>query len=102
MAVTPMARLPFIGTLATSVPWPVVTSAFRSLRREVFFNFELHAIDVLDASDGIPAELVRQQRDLRVPAAVKLKRLDTLLSWLRADRLSVTVLEAARKLRPLL
>lgn len=101
MAVAPVTRLPFIGTFATSMPWPLVEATFRSLRRDVLFNFELHAVDVLDASDGIPPELVRQQRDLQVPARVKLDRLGKLFGWLGEDRDRVTLLEASRRLRPL-
>ena len=67
----------------------------------MLFNFELHAVDVLDATDGIPAELVRQQRDLQVPVKVKMERLGKLFAWLGEDRERVTVLEAARRLRPL-
>lgn len=99
MAVAPLTRVPFIGTFATSAPWVLVEAVFRSLRRDVLFNFELHAIDVLDSSDGIPPELVRQQRDLQVPARVKLERLGKLFAWLGEDRERVTVLDAARKLR---
>ena len=101
MAVAPVTRLPFIGTFATSMPWLLVEATFRSLRRDALFNFELHALDVLDATDGVPAELVRQQRDLQVPVKVKLERLGKLFAWLGADRDRVTVLEAARRLRPL-
>lgn len=99
MAVAPVTRLPFIGTFATAAPWPLVEATFRTLRRDVFFNFELHAIDVLDATDGVPPELVRQQRDLAIPVRVKLERLGKLFAWLGADRERVTVLEAARRLR---
>ncbi len=99
MAVAPFTRLPFIGTLATSLPWPLVTSVFRSLRGDALLNFELHAIDVLDGSDGVPPALVRQQRDLRVPAREKLERLRTLFRWLGEARQRVTVLDAARALR---
>lgn len=101
MAVAPLTRLHFIGTFATTMPWPLVEATFRALRRDVLFNFELHALDVLDASDGIPPQLARQQRDLQVPARVKLERLGKLFAWLGADRDRVTVLEAARRLRPL-
>jgi hypothetical protein len=101
MAVAPVTRLPFIGTFATTVPWLLVEATFRSLRRDALFNFELHALDVLDATDGVPRELAQQQRDLQVPAKVKLERLGKLLAWLGADRDRVTVLEAARRLRPL-
>lgn len=99
MAVAPITRLPFIGTFATTMPWPLVEATFRTLRRDTLFNFELHAIDVLDASDGVPRELARQQRDLAVPARVKMERLGKLFAWLGADRDRVTVLEAARRLR---
>ena len=102
MAVAPFTRLPFIGTFATSAPWVLVEAAFRSLRRDVLFNFEMHALDVLDRTDGVPKELVRQQRDLQVPARVKLERLGKLFAWLGADRERVTVLDAARRLNPVL
>ncbi len=99
MAVAPVTRLPFIGTFATTMPWPLVEAIFRTLRGDVLFNFELHAIDVLDATDGIPSELVAQQRDLKVPVRVKLERLGKLFAWLGSDRDRVTVLEAARRLK---
>jgi hypothetical protein len=98
VAVSPLARVPFIGTFATSAPWALVEATFRRLRRDALFNFELHAIDVLDASDGIPEALARQQRDVRVPVAEKLERLRTLFSWLRDDREAVTLAQAADRL----
>ncbi len=101
VSVAPGSRLPFIGTFATSLPWPVVELTFRALRRDALFNFELHAIDVLDATDGVPPALARQQRDLAVPARTKLSRLATLFRWLGVDRERVTVLEAARRVRAL-
>lgn len=102
MSVAPITHVPFIGTFATSLPWPLVELTFRALRRDALFNFELHAIDVLDATDGIPPALVRQQRDLQVPVREKLARLSRLFGWLGDDRERVTVLEAARRLRPVL
>jgi peptidoglycan/xylan/chitin deacetylase (PgdA/CDA1 family) len=98
MAVSPVARMPFIGTFATSMPWPLVEATFRRLRRDVHVNFELHAIDVLDGSDGIPPALVRQQRDVAVPVREKLKRLKTLFTWLGDDRERVTLATAATRL----
>lgn len=98
MAVAPLSRLPFIGTFATTAPWLLVEATFRSLRRDALFNFELHALDVLDQTDGVPPELVRQQRDLRVPVRVKLERLGRLFAWLGEDRERVTLLDAARRL----
>ncbi|MFT3709504.1 MAG: polysaccharide deacetylase family protein [Archangium sp.] len=99
MSVAPITHVPFIGTFATAMPWPLVELTFRSFKRDAFFNFELHAIDVLDATDGVPEALVRQQRDLRVPVRVKMERLGKLFGWLGDDRERVTVLEAARRLR---
>ncbi|MCU0695864.1 MAG: polysaccharide deacetylase family protein [Myxococcaceae bacterium] len=98
MAVSPIVRMPFIGTFATSMPWPLVEGTFRRLRRDRHLNFELHAIDVLDASDGIPEVLARQQRDVAVPVREKLRRLKTLFTWLGDDRERVTLATAAARL----
>ena len=98
MAVTPGVRFPFIGTFATTLPLSAVRAAWRSCRGDAFFNFELHAVDVLDAADGIPPELVRQQRDLRVPSARKMERLAEIFRWLKADADVVTLRVAAEQL----
>ncbi len=98
MAVSPLVRMPFIGTFATSLPWVLVEATFRRLRHDELFNFELHAIDVLDETDGIAGELVAQQRDLKVPVAQKMKRLSKLFSWLAEDREAVTLQQAAQRL----
>ncbi|MFL5345658.1 MAG: polysaccharide deacetylase family protein [Hyalangium sp.] len=102
MAVTPGVRFPFIGTFATTLPLPAVRAAWRSCRGDAFFNFELHAVDVLDAADGIPPELVRQQRDLRGPSARKMERLAEIFRWLKADADVVTLRVAAEQLAPTL
>ncbi|MFO0597327.1 MAG: polysaccharide deacetylase family protein [Myxococcaceae bacterium] len=101
MAIAPVTRVPFIGTFVTSAPWPLVELTFRTLKSDAFINFELHAIDVLDDTDGVPEALARQQRDLHVPARQKLERLEKVFRWLGEARQRVTVLEAARALRPL-
>lgn len=98
ISVTPGLRVPFIGTFATSAPWFWVESAFRSLKQEPLFNFELHAIDVLDVSDGAPPELARQQRDLWVPAAQKISRISELFHRLKDSFECVTLAQASRKL----
>jgi hypothetical protein len=102
MTVTPGVRFPLIGTFAATLPLPAVRAAWASCRGDAFFNFELHAIDVLGAEDGIPPELVRQQRDLRVPAARKLERLQTLFRWLKDERDVVPLRVAAEHLAPTL
>lgn len=98
MTVTPRVRFPFIGTFAATLPLPFIRSAYRACRGEAFFNFELHGVDVLDTNDGIPPELVRQQRDLRVTAAEKMARLETVFRWLKADFDVVTLRDAAEQL----
>ena len=100
MSVGPVTRLPFIGTFVTRLPWPLVKSTYRSLLRDPLLNFELHAIDVLDESDGVPAVLARQQRDLKVPVREKLKRLKEVFGWLWSDGEPVTLAEASKRLAP--
>ncbi len=102
MTVVPGVRFPLIGTFVTTLPGPALRLAYRACAGDAFFNLELHAVDVLDAADGIPAALVRQQRDLRVPAALKLERLRTVFEWLRADSDVVTLRDAAERLAPTL
>lgn len=85
ISVTPHARVPFIGTFALTMPWAWVSHSYRALAKEKLFNFELHAIDVLDVSDGVPQALARQQRDLNVKASEKLSRLKQLIRWMRQD-----------------
>ncbi|MGA9525140.1 MAG: polysaccharide deacetylase family protein [Myxococcaceae bacterium] len=99
IAVAPVSRFPFIGTFAVALPGTVVRAAYLPLRSEPFFNFELHGVDVLDQTDGIPEALVLRQRDLRIPAARKMARLTRIFGWLRRDFDVVTLAEAARRLR---
>ena len=85
IAVTPLARLPVIGTSIILAPaWlrrRLVTSALRA----GLFNLELHGIDLCDAdADGIPAALVARQPDLRRPLAHKLAALEDALGTARA------------------
>jgi peptidoglycan/xylan/chitin deacetylase (PgdA/CDA1 family) len=98
MTVTPRVRFPFIGTFAATLPLPFIRAAYRACAKDAFFNFELHAVDVLDARDGIPPEIVRQQRDLNVPSAQKMERLRKVFQWLMADFEVVTLRDAAARL----
>jgi hypothetical protein len=97
----PFSRIPFIGTFATTLPRAVVRGIYKSMRRSTFLNFELHAIDLLDASDGIPSELVRQQRDLSVPRQEKWSRLKEIFQWMKADYQTITLAEAATRAQEL-
>jgi peptidoglycan/xylan/chitin deacetylase (PgdA/CDA1 family) len=98
IAVAPRSRLHFIGTFVTSLPWALVKATYRALKHDRLLNFELHAIDVLDESDGVPAALSRQQRDLKVPAREKLRRLKEVFGWLWSDGEPVTLAEASKRL----
>jgi peptidoglycan/xylan/chitin deacetylase (PgdA/CDA1 family) len=100
MTVTPGVRFPFIGTFAATLPLAAVRAAWRACRGDTLFNFELHAVDVLDVHDGVPPELVRQQRDLRVVSARKMDRLETIFRWLKQDTDVVTLRTAAEHLAP--
>jgi len=99
MAVTPGLRLPFFGTLVTSAPDVVVRRAYRAVAQDEFLSLELHAVDVLDASDGIPAALVRRQKDVAILREKKERRLAEVLEWLQRDFTVCPLAEAARALQ---
>lgn len=81
VAVTPLGRVPAIGTSLLLAPDLVRAGMIAAMRRRSLFNFELHGIDLVDAeADRIPPELVRRQPDLRVPLTVKLRRLESMLA----------------------
>lgn len=80
VAVTPLLRLPAIGTALLLAPGWLRTRLIASMRRRGFFNLELHGIDLIDAEeDGIPGQLVARQPDLRVPLAAKRDALEAAL-----------------------
>jgi len=97
IAVAPVTRVPFIGTFATLMPWPLVSATYRAVSALPLLNFELHAVDVLDVSDGIPEQLARQQRDLKVPATEKLSRLSKLFRWMKDGSDCLTLRDAAAR-----
>ena len=98
VTVTPVFRVPFYGTLAVALPWAWVAQTYRSAATSELMNFELHAIDVLDATDGWPQALASRQRDLGVPASEKMKRLATLFSWFARDGECLTLAGVAHRL----
>jgi len=74
IAVTPISRVPAIGTSLLLSPEILRNHWIDAMRRRPLFNFELHGIDLADAdADGIPGELVARQPDLR--ASLSRKRL---------------------------
>src|SRR5262249_62034311 len=92
------ARLPFTGTTLSSLPWPAARSLSRPTRQSKFFNFELHAGALLDASDGTPAELARHQRDLTVRRETKIARLSELFQMIKDDFELTTLADAALRI----
>jgi hypothetical protein len=96
IAVTPVTRLPAIGTSLLVAPAWVRTRILDAMTKRPFFNFELHGIDFADAErDGIPGELVARQPDLRIPIDDKLARLADVLASLRAHWDFATLAEVA-------
>jgi peptidoglycan/xylan/chitin deacetylase (PgdA/CDA1 family) len=98
MSVTPFLRVPFFGTLLTTAPWAVVEHTYRAVAKDSFVSLELHAVDVLEGADGVPAALVRLQRDLSLAHAEKERRLTQVLGWLARDFQCIRLDEAARQL----
>jgi peptidoglycan-N-acetylglucosamine deacetylase len=102
MAVTPLARLPVIGTSLVTAPAFVRRHLVRAALEAPFFNLELHGIDLADAeADEIPPELVARQPDLRRPLAHKLAALDETLTLAKAagarfERLDAVATDWAR------
>jgi hypothetical protein len=68
------------------------------MRQTKLFNFELHALDLLDHEDGVPAELAKRQRDLEVRWSTKRARLEKMLKQLQQDRELMTLARAAARL----
>lgn len=91
VSTTPLLRLPAIGSWAPFVSLLLAPTAVRarlleSMRKRSFFNLELHGIDLVGAEeDGIPAELVARQPDLRVPLVYKQRALEATLDRLALD-----------------
>ncbi len=93
---TGLLGAPLIGTVVATVPPSLIRALRVGTSRCPLFNLELHGIDLLDASDTSPA-LAHRQRDLRVPATVKVARIEQLVRAL-SDRSWVTLSDAARRL----
>jgi peptidoglycan/xylan/chitin deacetylase (PgdA/CDA1 family) len=97
IAVAPVTRLPFIGTLVTTWATPALRPVFATLRGREFLNLELHAVDALGAEDRLPAALVRAQPDLRLPVATKLARLEQVFEWIAGAFEPVPLADAAER-----
>lgn len=99
ITVTPRLRFPVIGTFVATLPQVVTRRLLAACADLPHFNLELHAVDALDAGDGLPPELVRHQPDLAVPCHVKLGRLATAIRTLARERDVVTLGTAAAAFR---
>jgi peptidoglycan/xylan/chitin deacetylase (PgdA/CDA1 family) len=95
VTVLPVSRFPFIGTFALTLPKPLVRAMYLRLRGDGLLNFELHGIDALEASDGLPAAICDVQPEQRVPLRQRLSRLAELLRWLGDDFQLATLAAAA-------
>jgi peptidoglycan/xylan/chitin deacetylase (PgdA/CDA1 family) len=98
ISVSPRTRTPFFGTGITTMSNWASEVLYGSLRRDVLVNLELHAIDLLDATDGLPPELVKKQPGLGVSVLDKTQRLGQVFRWIKGDRTCVTLREAAQRL----
>lgn len=84
ITVTPLVRLPVIGTTLLMAPRPLRRALLWSTLGRPLFNLELHGIELLDAvQDDVPAELVRRHPDLGRTLAQKWEALDDVLGWMR-------------------
>lgn len=74
MAVEPTTKAPVFGTSWTLMPERLRYKALeRTLAMPVPFVFEMHAIDLLDATDpGVPSSLASHQPGLKTPAREKM------------------------------
>lgn len=95
IAVSPVLRVPAIGTSLLLAPERVRHALIGQMARRPHFNFELHGIDLIDADeDGIPGALVARQPDLRAPLAAKRGALGAALEHIAA-RFEVVRLDVA-------
>ena len=100
VAVTPGLRLPAIGTNLLLFPTPLRAAWLESMRGRPLFNLELHGIDLCDAdADGIPAELVARQPDLRATLSAKQRAFEATLDRLALEYRFVPLREVAQEVQ---
>ena len=97
--VTPVLRLPFIGTNLTLLGPSLAALLTRSLIGQELINLELHGVDLLDEHDGL-GELAPHQFDLRVPLQRKWAVLRRSMAVLRAAGYSFVRLDEAARASP--
>ncbi len=100
VSTTPRLRAPAIGTWLVASPTPVRVRILEAMRARSFFNLELHGIDLIGADeDGIPAQLVARQPDLRATLTHKRRALEATLDRLALDYRFETLREVAREVQ---
>jgi hypothetical protein len=92
---TGLAGFPLTGTFVATLPPALLRALAWGTGTRPLLVLEIHGIDLLDASDASPA-LAARQRDLRVPAAEKVARIEAFARSL--GREWVTLEEAAGRL----
>jgi len=93
---TGLLGFPLIGTLVATLPAWVLSPLAGPARRRPHLDLELHGVDLLDGSDTA-RELASRRRDLRVPAASKIARIEAFARSL--DRPFATLAEVAERFR---
>ncbi len=100
VGVTPLTRVPVIGTNLVTAPTALRAHWLESMRRRRFFNLELHGMDLMDADlDGIPAELAFRQPDLRYSLDRKRRALEATLGRLSLEYEFVPLREVATRVQ---
>jgi hypothetical protein len=94
---TGLLGFPLIGTFLGTLPGWAIRALSAGTARLPLVDVELHGVDLLDASDA-PAALAARQRDLAVPAAAKIARIEAFVRSLHREWLPLA--EAAARLSP--
>jgi hypothetical protein len=94
---TGLLGFPLIGTFVATLPAAALRVLASGTGRLPLFNLELHGVDFLDPGE-VPPELRARRRDLRLPASLKMERIEAFARSL--GREWVTLAEAADRLAP--
>ena len=78
----PACGFPFIGTFVATFRGPGRSRCLRAGRGAPLFNFELHGVDLLDATDGTRPRWPPGSATSASRASVKIERLVALRAWL--------------------
>ena len=93
MPMSAVFGVPVIGTTLATNNF-AMRQSLSTLRRRRFINIEFHAIDFMDASDGLEEGLTVEPA-VRVPLDVRLKRFEDTLGYLNKNAKPMTLADAA-------